>query len=85
MGSSLVSNLNCLKRVSLINKFDNTKFTWWIKLSSVNSGFERLNEISLECLKLLCLYQVNIEVQSRTFGGVEKISRCEKGKKLFIY
>ena len=40
MGSFLVSNWNFFKRVSLIGKFDGTKWKWWIKLFSVNPGLE---------------------------------------------
>ena len=37
------------------------------------------------CLNLAYLGRVNIEVRSRTFGGVEKNSGYEEGKKLLIY
>ena len=33
------SNLNCIKQVSPIDKFDSTKWNLWIKLFSVNSGW----------------------------------------------
>ena len=42
MGSLLVFNWNCFKLVSLIGKFNSTKWTWWIKLISVNLGSELL-------------------------------------------
>ena len=38
----LVSNWKCFKWVSLIGKLNSTKWTWWIKLFSVNSGLEWL-------------------------------------------
>ena len=41
--------------------------------------------LALGCLKLACLCQVNIEVQSYTFRGIEKISGYEEGKKLMTY
>ena len=44
MGSFLVSNWNCLNRVSPIGKFNSTKWTWSIKPSSANSGSELLKQ-----------------------------------------
>ena len=36
-------------------------------------------------MKLACFCRVNIEVRSCSFGGAEKISGYEEGKKLLIY
>ena len=54
-------------------------------MCSVNSGSEQLKWDLLRVPELALLFRVNTEVRSRTFGGVEKISGYEEGKKLLIY
>ena len=81
----LVSNWKCFKWVSLIGKLNSTKWTWWIKLFSVNSGLEWLKSNLLRVSETSMPFcWVNIEVESHTFGGIRKISGLE-GKKLFYW
>ena len=68
----------------MTGNFVSIKWTWWIKLFSVNSD---LVWIKWDLLRVseTSLCWVNIEVQNRTFRGVEKLSECEECKELLIY
>ena len=76
------STSNFFKWVSLVVKVNSIKWTWWIKLFSVNSSLERFK---WDLLKVSDSSRVNTEVRSHTFGGLEKISRYKEGEKLLIY
>ena len=68
----------------MTRNFDNTKWTWWIKLFSVNSDLVWI-KWNLLRVSETSLCWVNIEVQSCTFRGVEKLFECEECKELLIY
>ena len=77
--------LKYFKRVSLIGKFDNTKWTWWIKLASVNSGSERLKWGLLRVSETGMSLPDEYWSSKSYFWRCRKISGYQEGKTLLSY